>query len=145
MDDHSLARPLVTSLALVSLGLAGCSSSDGDAPSSRSTITGSLSGLGLTTLATAVEAARLDDDLATAGPCTFFAPTNAAFEARAPATLPASDIQIGGDGMGGLVPSTDPGSSGNVDANVTGANVFANNAVIHVIDTVLVPPGFVLS
>lgn len=59
-------------------------------------------------------------------------------------TLESSDIQIGDDGMGNLVLSTDPGNPGNVTSTVAGPNVFANNAVIHVIDTVLVPPGFVL-
>ena len=40
--------------------------------------------------------------------------------------------------------NTDPGQGGNITANVTTANVLANNGIIHVIDEVIVPPGFVL-
>ncbi len=53
-------------------------------------------------------------------------------------------ITITADMMGGITLSTNPGMGDNVDAPIATANVLANNAVIHVIDSVLLPPGFVL-
>ncbi len=123
-----------------------------------------------TTLAAALDAAGLVETLKGAGPFTVFAPTDAAFaklpagtvetllepENKAdliavltyhviPASLPASEVvkydeaetvngaRIDIDAGGGAVKVN--------DATVTSADVMASNGVIHVIDTVLIPPS----
>lgn len=55
-------------------------------------------------------------------------------------TVQGEDITIVVDPSGAITLDSEPTFSADVDL----ANVFANNAVIHVIDAVLVPPGFVL-
>ena len=123
-----------------------------------------------TTLVTAVQAAGLVDTLKGDGPYTVFAPTDAAFAAVPKETLDAlladpkgalTDVLtyhvaagkvMSGDLTDGMVITTVNGaplkvtikSDGTVmigDATVTTADIETSNGVIHVIDTVLVPPA----
>lgn len=121
-----------------------------------------------TTLATALEAADLVDTLKGEGPFTVFAPTDAAFDALPAGTLDdlladpealasvltyhvvegevlAADLTDGqevetvnGDT---LTVSIDGDTVKINDATVTTADIQTSNGVIHVIDTVLVPPS----
>lgn len=121
-----------------------------------------------TTLATALEAADLVDTLKGEGPFTVFAPTDAAFDALPEGTLDdlladpealasvltyhvvegevlAADLTDGqevetvnGDT---LTVSIDGDTVKINDATVTTADIQTSNGVIHVIDTVLVPPS----
>ena len=120
------------------------------------------------TLQTAIELAELDDDLNGAGPFTVFAPTDAAFLALPAGVVDAlladptgalADVLLY-HVVGGLALSTDL-SDGQVittlngarvtvtinangvfinDAQVTVADIIADNGVVHVIDAVLLPP-----
>ena len=120
-----------------------------------------------TTLATALQAAGLVDTLKGDGPFTVFAPTDAAFAKLPAGTLDAlladparlqavltyhvvpgrvtaadvatlsSATTVQGDP---IAIDTSMGVRVN-DAHVTQADVMASNGVIHVIDTVLLPPG----
>lgn len=122
-----------------------------------------------TTLATAIEAADLTETLKGEGPYTVFAPTDAAFDALPAGTLDdlladpealasvltyhvvegevlAADV-VGLDGQevetvnGESVTITVDGDTVLVnDATVTATDIQASNGVIHVIDTVLIPP-----
>ena len=123
-----------------------------------------------TTLVTAVTAAGLVDTLKGEGPYTVFAPTDAAFAAVPKETLDAlladpkgalTDVLtyhvaagkvMSSDLSDGQVITTVNGaplkvtikSDGTVmvgDATVTTADIETSNGVIHVIDTVLVPPA----
>lgn len=123
----------------------------------------------LSTLATAVEAAGLTDTLNGAGPFTVFAPTNEAFDALdgdvfdalllpenaqfltsvltyhvVPGELTSDQITDGElttvEGQN-VVVSTDNGVMVG-EASVVTADVMASNGVVHVIDTVLLPPDF---
>jgi uncharacterized surface protein with fasciclin (FAS1) repeats len=107
-----------------------------------------------TTLVAALKAADLVDTLAGDGPFTVFAPTNAAF-AKLPKGILTYHV------VSGAVPSsklkngqkvaTVEGSSITVhikgaqvkvnNARVTTANIKASNGIIHVIDTVIMPPA----
>jgi uncharacterized surface protein with fasciclin (FAS1) repeats len=119
------------------------------------------------TLVTALEAAGLDDELATGGPFTLFAPTNDAFDALPEGVLEAvlADVDLLTDSLlyhvasgsvlstdlsdGQVVPTLLTGASLTVDiagstvevtgATVTQADLEGTNGVIHVIDAVLVP------
>jgi uncharacterized surface protein with fasciclin (FAS1) repeats len=122
------------------------------------------------TLVTAIEAAGLAETLS-GGEFTVFAPTNEAFAALPPGTLddlladpsgaltdvltyhvvegavPAADV-VGLDGQevatvnGAPVMVTVDGETVMVnDASVTATDIEASNGIIHVIDTVLVPPA----
>jgi uncharacterized surface protein with fasciclin (FAS1) repeats len=123
-----------------------------------------------TTLATALEAAGLVETLKGDGPFTVFAPTDEAFAKLPAATLnelllPENKDQLSAiltyhvaegevastdlvDGQaiptvqGGeaLVAISEDGTVTVDDATVTAADVMASNGVIHVIDTVLLPP-----
>ena len=120
-----------------------------------------------TTLATALQAAGLVDTLKGDGPFTVFAPTDAAFAKLPAGTLEAlladpaklqavltyhvvpgrvtaadvatlsSAATVQGDS---IAIDTSMGVRVN-DAHVTQADVMTSNGVIHVIDTVLLPPG----
>ena len=116
------------------------------------------------TLATALKAAGLIDTLKGPGPFTVFAPTDAAFaklpqdelralladEAKLTAVLTyhvVPGLVMSKDVMPGMV-KTVQGSAISVttiggvkvnDAKVTGVDIVADNGVIHVIDTVIVP------
>lgn len=121
------------------------------------------------TLVAAVVAADLAGVLSGPGPFTVFAPTDAAFAALGedtinalladPATLAqvltyhvvpgsllaadviAQDNLISVQGSPILVDVTDDGVFLNVDSQVIITNIQASNGVIHVIDTVLLPPS----
>ena len=122
------------------------------------------------TLVTAVKAASLVETLKAAGPYTVFAPTDAAFDAVPKGTLAAlladPDVALkdvltyhvvegkvmSSDLTDGQVITTVNGapltvtinSDGTVmvgDATVTTADIETANGVIHVIDTVLIPPS----
>ena len=116
------------------------------------------------TLATALTAAGLIDTLKGKGPFTVFAPTDAAFAKVPPAQLQAlladkakltailtyhvvPGVVMSKDVKPGMV-KTVQGSALNVttmggvkvnDANVTAVDIVADNGVIHVIDTVVLP------
>lgn len=122
-----------------------------------------------TTLVAAVQAAGLVDTLKGEGPFTVFAPTDAAFAALpegtvdtllmpenrdqlvsiltyhvVPGAVMSSDLTEGMTAatvQGGDVTFTlDSGAKVN-DANITAADIAASNGVIHVIDTVIMPPA----
>lgn len=121
------------------------------------------------TLVTAVKAADLADTLSSKGPFTVFAPTDDAF-AKLPAgtvdtllkpenkaklraillyhvvagTVKSTDLKSGAVKTAGGKAVTVDLSSGSPkinDATVTKADIPASNGVIHVIDTVLIPPA----
>jgi uncharacterized surface protein with fasciclin (FAS1) repeats len=123
-----------------------------------------------TTLVAALKAADLVDTLAGDGPFTVFAPTNAAFAKLPKGTVanllkPENKEQLKKvltyHVVSGAVPSTKlkngqkvvtvEGSSITVhikkgkvkvnNAHVTAANIKASNGIIHVIDTVIMPPA----
>ena len=123
-----------------------------------------------TTLVTAVTAAGLVDTLKGEGPYTVFAPTDAAFAAVPKETLDAlladpkgaltdvltyhvvsgkvmaSDLSDGMmiDTVNGAQLEVKINADGTVmigDATVTTADIETSNGVIHVIDTVLIPPA----
>jgi uncharacterized surface protein with fasciclin (FAS1) repeats len=119
-----------------------------------------------TTLLAALEAADLATTIATGGPFTVFAPTDDAFAALPAGTVDAlladipalTDIllyhvvnaEVDAAAVSGLVTATTLlGAPVNIDtsdgvvvggATVTVADVMASNGIIHVIDTVLLPP-----
>jgi uncharacterized surface protein with fasciclin (FAS1) repeats len=121
------------------------------------------------TLVQAVQAAGLEDALRGEGPFTVFAPTDAAFAALPDGTLeslladPTGDLQqillyhvlngqvLAADVADGLVASTLQGADvdfaidGNKvtinDASIVLTDIEASNGVIHVIDTVILPPS----
>lgn len=129
------------------------------------------SDLGFDTLVTALQAAELDDDLAApAGPFTVFAPTDEAFEALPPGVLaallePANQADLvqvlSYHVVAGELTATEVLAAGSLTtlegsdvtitsppAQVDGANlvaldVLASNGIVHAIDAVLLPPGFV--
>jgi len=125
----------------------------------------------LSTLVAAITAAKLGATLSGAGPFTVFAPTNDAFTALPAGVLTAllkpenikdlvtvleyhvaSGEVLSTDLKNGEQIKTLEGQDVNVtiagsdvsinDAKVTKANVFAVNGVVHVINAVLLPPGF---
>ena len=120
------------------------------------------------TLETAVQTAGLVEALQGAGPFTVFAPTNAAFAKLGQETIDnllqnpeqlkaillyhvTGGLYGSGDLQGGKVATLNDGAKVTVDvgngvvlngeSNVIVADVLATNAVIHVIDTVLIPPS----
>merc|ERR1712194_785178 len=135
------------------------------------TIPESAAAANLSTLVAAITAAKLGPTLSGAGPFTVFAPTNDAFTALPAGVLTgllkpenikdlvtvleyhvASGEVVSTDLKNGEQIKTLEGQDVNVtiagsdvsinDAKVTKANVFAVNGVVHVIDAVLLPPGF---
>lgn len=122
-----------------------------------------------TTLVAAVQAAGLVDTLKGEGPFTVFAPTDAAFAALpegtvdtllkpenkdqlvsiltyhvVPGAVMSSDLTEGMTAatvQGANVTFTLDGGAKVNDANITTANIATSNGVIHVIDTVIMPPA----
>ncbi len=122
-----------------------------------------------TTLVAAVQAAGLVDTLKGEGPFTVFAPTDAAFAALpegtvetllkpenkdqlvsiltyhvVPGAVRSSDLTEGMTAatvQGGNVTFTLDGGAKVNGANITAADIAASNGVIHVIDTVIMPPA----
>ncbi len=132
-------------------------------------VTAGVSSLGLTTLAGVLTSSGLDTVLEGAGPFTLFAPTDAAFAALDPATLAfltdAANVAVLEDTLryhllDGEVSSTaaaaltstaaNNGDSINIEtvdgslylnnARVANADVTVGNGLIHVVDSVLLPP-----
>ncbi|AHM03163.1 Sensory subunit of low CO2-induced protein complex, putative [Roseibacterium elongatum DSM 19469] len=121
-----------------------------------------------TTLVAAVEAAGLVDTLSGEGPFTVFAPTDEAFAALPEGTVESLLMEenrdqlvailtyhvvpgavMSGDLSDGMMAETVQGSDITVslgdsvminDATVTAADIEASNGVIHVIDSVIMPP-----
>lgn len=152
--------------------LAGCSSDDDDAtPTPQDmTVTGQLTALGLTELATLVTAAGLDDDLQGMGPFTVFAPSNAAIQALDPAEVTfltdplnqadliallqyhvitgqdldsaavAGSATLTMDDSNNAIIDTVEGNLYIDNAMIAMADQSAENGTIHVIDSVLRPP-----
>lgn len=122
-----------------------------------------------TTLVAAVQAAGLVDTLKGEGPFTVFAPTDAAFAALpegtvdtllkpenkdqlvsiltyhvVPSAVMSSDLTEGMTAatvQGANVTFTLDGGAKVNSANITTADIAASNGVIHVIDTVIMPPA----
>jgi uncharacterized surface protein with fasciclin (FAS1) repeats len=121
------------------------------------------------TLVEAIEAAGLEEVLASDGPFTVFAPTNEAFEALpdgaldalllpenqdvlvqvltyhvVPAEVLSDDLESGDvptvEGSTVMIEVTDDGVMVN-EAMVTEADIEASNGVLHAIDQVLLPPA----
>lgn len=121
----------------------------------------------LSTLVTAVKAAGLVETLQSEGPFTVFAPTNEAFAALPEGTLESLLMEENKDKLiqiltyhvvpgkvmstdleDGMMAETVEGSSITVDlsngvsidnANVVSADIEADNGVVHIIDTVIMP------
>ena len=121
---------------------------------------------GLTTLADAIEIAGLQRTLQVEGPFTVFAPTNEAFAALGEETLNAviSDVELltsillyhvaPGELMAtdvlaessiemasGEFVSVDAGNVQVNSSNIVATDIMARNGVVHVIDSVLLPPS----
>lgn len=123
----------------------------------------------LSTLVTAIQAAGLVETLSGDGPFTVFAPTNEAFEALPDGTLESllepenRDMLVdiltyhvvagevmSGDLSDGMMTETIQGSQISIslsdagvsinNASVVSADVEASNGVVHVIDSVIMPP-----
>jgi uncharacterized surface protein with fasciclin (FAS1) repeats len=155
-------------LALAGAGLAGtqCASS---ASTGKNLVDTAVSAGNFTTLAKALQAAGLADTLAGGGPYTVFAPTDEAFAKLPAGTLemllkPENKAKlqailkyhvVAGDVRaaqvtklsaaktleGGSLPVSVAGGITKVgSATVVDTDVTASNGVIHVIDTVLLPP-----
>ena len=157
-------------VAIAGLATAGDYSKKKDdatkAASSQMTILDTAKAAGFTTLVAAVEAAGLQEALSGEGPLTVFAPTEEAFKKIPAETLQGllADQEalravllyhvVSGEVMSGDVvklksAKTLNGAEVKIDATnsvmintakVTKADVMATNGVIHVIDTVLMPP-----
>eukprot|EP00965_Chrysotila_dentata_P207582 6184208-Pleurochrysis_carterae.AAC.1 len=137
----------------------------GDDPGSLVDVAASVGGF--STLLALATSANLASTLASGGPFTLFAPTDAAFakldpELVATLTAPENVDQLvsvlqyhlidgavfSQDLVDGMMPATLNGATVTItlspvrvnDANVTTADIVATNGVIHVVDTVLVPP-----
>jgi transforming growth factor-beta-induced protein len=164
-------RKLVTlffTLALVVGLLPGAALAQSDAPQDIVDI--AVANEDFSTLVTAVTAAGLVDTLKSEGPFTVFAPTNEAF-AKVPAELMTALLAdpegaltqillyhvvpgkvMSSDLSEGLEATTVQGEAVTFsladgakvnDANIIAADVEASNGVIHVIDSVILPPSIV--
>jgi LPXTG-motif cell wall-anchored protein len=158
-----LALAAVTGMASPAPGVASAQAAQGDI------VDTAVAAGSFKTLATAVQAAGLVDTLKGPGPFTVFAPTDEAFAKLPPGTVDsllkdhaklrsvltyhvvagkvtASDVaklQSAKTVQGAdLAINTAAGVKVN-NATVTQADVMASNGVIHVIDTVLLPPDMV--
>jgi uncharacterized surface protein with fasciclin (FAS1) repeats len=159
-----------TILTFTSLALVGMLAAPAHAQQTKDIVDTAVAAGSFTTLAKALTAADLTATLKGPGPFTVFAPTDAAFaklpagtldtllkpENKAtlqrvltyhvvPGKVPAADVvkvssakAVSGDSL----PITVSGSTVMVDrARVVKTDIAASNGVIHVIDTVLLPPG----
>ncbi|NNE35764.1 MAG: fasciclin domain-containing protein [Rhodothermales bacterium] len=158
---------VAAALLLFSVTLVGCDSDSADLPG---TIVEVATAGGFDTLVDAVVAAELVATLESDGPFTVFAPTNAAFNKLDPATLasllePANKAQLADilryhvvsgavsaeDVLGLTSAKTVLGENVDISvengvvsvngAKVTDTDIEASNGIIHVIDTVLLPPA----
>jgi uncharacterized surface protein with fasciclin (FAS1) repeats len=149
----------------------GGSGTTADAGATTDIVSTAVAAGSFTTLAKALTAANLVSTLQGPGPFTVFAPTDAAFAKLPAATLssllePANQAElvkiltyhvVAGDDQAAAVEKlssvttlegqdisiavVNGGVVLNGDVNVTQANVECSNGVIHVIDTVLLPPA----
>jgi len=161
MNTRLLKRAGVAGVVIAALGLGACSD---DTPSTMQILERDAR---FTTLVTAIKAAGLDNELATGGPFTLFAPTNAAFSALPAGVLDSvlADVDLLTDILlyhvaSGTALSTDlsdgqsiptlltgatlsvsiTGSAVTINtAAVTQADLRSSNGVIHVVNGVLVP------
>jgi uncharacterized surface protein with fasciclin (FAS1) repeats len=165
---HMKASRAFTSLALV--GMLATAAAPARAQQTKDIVDTAVAAGSFTTLAKALTAADLVGTLRGPGPFTVFAPTDEAFaklpagtldsllkpENKAtlqrvltyhvvPGKVPAADVMkvssakaVSGDSL----PIAVSGSTVMVDkARVVKTDIAASNGVIHVIDTVLLPPG----
>ncbi len=138
----------------------------GDAPAGQTIVENLIAQGNFTTLVAAVQAAGLVDTLNSAGPFTLFAPTDAAFAKLPEGTVEnllddiptltdillyhvisgakvESSMVTAGDVMMANGDSATLSTDGGVminDANVTGVDWQSSNGVIHIIDSVILPP-----
>jgi uncharacterized surface protein with fasciclin (FAS1) repeats len=174
--DTNRSKTIVTFMGsfafavVTALGATGCDDSDSSPPPAKDIVATASAAGTFQTLVAALGAADLSATLASPGPFTVFAPTDAAF-----AKLPAGTVDdllkpenkatlqavlkyhvVSGDVRaaqvvtlthattleGADVAISVSGSTVKVnDATVTATDVVASNGVIHVIDTVLLPPS----
>ena len=157
-------------LAVISLALSAEAFAGGHAKRSKDIVETAVSAGSFDTLVAAIQAADLVDALKAEGPYTVFAPTDEAF-AKLPEDVLADLLKpenqdnlqaillyhvvsgkiMSGDISGSAQPETLQGATIDVEAtgkgvtvnnaNVVAADVEASNGVIHVIDTVILPPA----
>ena len=167
MDPKKLVLVLLL-FALCGVSFAGAAQTTTGATSTQNIVEIVQANPNFSTLATALDEADLERTLSGEGPFTVFAPTNAAFDALPPGTLnallgnkttltevltyhvvPGSYLSTRIASMtslptvqGSTLPVTVQAQGGiRVDgANVITADIPASNGVIHVIDTVMIPP-----
>ena len=165
------APPSTTGAATTTTTVAAASSAPGTTTTTGAptqNLVGAAATAGLTTLSRALTTADLNGTLSGAGPFTLLAPSDAAFAKLPAGTLdallkdraaltralryhvltsrvPAAKLTAGPaktlEGSTVIVGVTGTRVTVN-DATVTATDVGATNGVIHVIDTVLLPPGF---
>ncbi len=167
MDPKNLVAVLFL-FALCGVTFAGAAQTTTGATSTQNIVDIVQGNPNFSTLATALDEADLERTLSGEGPFTVFAPTNAAFDALPPGTLnallanktaltsvltyhvvPGSYLSTRIASMtslptvqGAALPVTVQAQGGvRVDgANVVTADIPASNGVIHIIDTVMIPP-----
>lgn len=163
MKINSFRTMATASAVLLALGTAACG--DTNEPAPLNIVATAVAAGDFSTLVTAVQVAGLESTLATDGPFTLFAPTDAAFDALPAGTVDAllqdpdrlADILlyhvVAGEVLAADVvnltsATTLQGGSITIDATdgvqINGADVIqtdiiAANGVIHVIDAVLIP------
>jgi uncharacterized surface protein with fasciclin (FAS1) repeats len=160
---------LAVALSLV-LAVAACGGDDDESDDAADIVDTAVAAGSFTTLASLLESSGLVDTLKGEGPYTVFAPTDEAFDALPEGTLDtlgqpenadqlesillyhvaegetmSSDLEDGQEittvqGAPLTVSIDDDGTVMIGDATVTEADVEASNGVIHVIDSVLLPP-----
>jgi transforming growth factor-beta-induced protein len=163
--NRMASRAGVGVMALTLLGVVGCNEDVTEPRLGNITEVAQAAG-SFETLLAAAQAAGLAETLATGGPFTVFAPTDAAFAALPEGAIDAllGDLElltrvltyhvVAGDLNAGAVLSrtdlatlnggslqvrTDGGSAYVNDSRIIQTDVFASNGVIHVIDAVLLP------
>lgn len=168
MDPKILVAVLFL-FALCGVTFAGAAQTTTGASSTQNIVEIVQANPNFSTLATALDEADLERTLSGEGPFTVFAPTNAAFDALPPGTLnallanktaltevltyhvvPGSYLSTRIASMtslptvqGSALPVTVQAQGGiRVDgANVVTADIPASNGVVHIIDTVMIPPA----
>lgn len=165
----NVTTPALALAAILAAGCSSSDDDSSTPPSDPASVTAGVDSLGLTTLASVLTASGLDTVLEGDGPFTLLAPTNAAFDALDPATLAfltdPANVLVLEDALryhvlDGAVSSTDAaalsttnannGDALNIetvdgslylnDAGVANADVTVDNGLIHVVDSVLLPP-----
>ena len=169
MMKNTITRALTVLLFVIAFPLTACSATSSDDDTPKDLVEVAVEG-GFETLATALQAAGLVDVLKGDGPFTVFAPTDEAFAKLPAGTLesllrPENRDQLVAILTYHVVPgrvtsdqvvtlqsaetvqgaplqiSTQNGNVRVSGATVTAVDIAASNGVIHVIDTVLLPPS----